>query len=205
MDVNFKLVDNAKAFVTNLFKEKLSENYLYHNYTHTEEVADTCLEIAEQSKLTDNEIEILLLAAWFHDTGYIFSADDHEEKSVQIMEEFLEGQKYNKEKISEVANLILSTEYNREPQNIIEKIIKDADLVHIGKDKFEDKGKLLRREWELLFNRKFSDLEWQKTQLDFLTDKKFYTEYARKKFGARLIKNINVEKEKVELAAKNSN
>ena len=138
MAVNFKLVDKAKTFVTKLFHEKLSENYLYHNFTHTKEVADTCLEIAEHSKLTEDEIEILLLAAWFHDTGYIYSTDDHEEKSVQVMKVFLEMENYNKDKINDVANLILSTEFEKEPQNIKEKIIKDADLVHIGKENFED-------------------------------------------------------------------
>ncbi len=204
MDVNIKLVDNAKTFVTKLFKEKLSENYLYHNYTHTKEVADTCFEIAEQSNLSNEDIEILLLAAWFHDTGYIFSTDDHEEKSVQIMKAFLESQNYNEEKINDIANLILSTENGREPQNIMEKIIKDADLAHIGRKKFEDKGKLLRREWELLFNKRYSDLEWQKIQLDFLINKKFYTNYANEKFGERLKKNILEEKGKVELAVKNS-
>ncbi len=204
MAVNFKMVDNAKDFVTKLFKEKLSENYLYHNFTHTKEVADTCLEIAEQSKLADDEIEILLLAAWFHDTGYIFSTVDHEEKSVQVMKAYLEGQNYNEEKINNISNLILSTENSREPQNIKEKIIKDADLAHIGKEKFDDKGELLRGEWELLFNRIYSDLEWQKIQLDFLNKKKFYTEYAKKKFGERLRKNILEKKGKVELALKNS-
>ncbi len=73
MAVNFELIDSTKTFVTYLFKEKLSKNYLYHNIIHTSEVVDTCLEIAEHSNLPEDEIEILLLAAWFHDTGYIFS------------------------------------------------------------------------------------------------------------------------------------
>ncbi len=120
------------------------------------------------------------------------------------MKKYLEEKNYDKEKINEIAGLILSTEYNKEPRNLNEEILKDSDLAHIGREKFEDKGKLLRREWELLFDKRFSDLEWQKTQLDFLNNRKFYTEYAKMKFGERLIKNIKDEKEKVELAIKNS-
>ena len=156
MAVNFELIDSTKTFVTYLFKEKLSKNYLYHNIIHTSEVVDTCLEIAEHSNLPEDEIEILLLAAWFHDTGYIFSPDDHEKKSAQIMKKYLEEKNYDKEKINEIAGLILSTEYNKEPRNLNEEILKDSDLAHIGREKFEDKGKLLRREWELLFDKRFS-------------------------------------------------
>ena len=199
MSVNFNLIDKVKNDVTILFNEKLSKDYLYHNITHTREVADTCLEIAKHSKLPDGEIEILLLAAWFHDTGYIFSSDDHEEKSARIMEQYLTKENYDKHKIEQIKKIILITKNNQVPKSINEKIIKDADLAHIGNENFDAKGKLLRQEWELLYRIKYSDLEWQKNQLNFIKNKKFYTEYAAKKFGERLKKNILLEKQKLML------
>ena len=198
MGVNYQLIDEVKTYVTKLFKENLSNEYIYHNYAHTKEVVETCQEIAEHSELNEDEFENLLIAAWFHDTGYIVSGEEHEEKSTKIMKDFFENKKNGQLKIDKIEKIILSTKSSVEPKNIQEKIIKDADLVHIGKEKFDDKGQLLRREWELLYNKKYSDLDWQKNQISFLSNKKFYTDYAMKKFGDKLQQNIADEKIKLE-------
>ncbi len=196
-------VEKAKKFVEGLLKERLSDKYIYHNISHTEDVAATCLEIAQHENLSNEQIEVLLLAAWFHDTGYVISSDNHEENSVKIMRDYFENENYDPQKIDKIAEVILSTRNDCEPKNIKEKIIRDADLAHIGRSKFESKGDLLRHEWQLLQNKNFSDLEWEKNQLEFLIAKKFYTDYAKEKLGKKLLENISDEKKRIEKAQEN--
>ena len=47
-------------------------------------------QIAAGYELTEQEIEILILAAWFHDIGYIEGAEAHEERSCKYAKAFLE-------------------------------------------------------------------------------------------------------------------
>ena len=78
------ILKKAEAFVTNLLTEKLSDDYTFHNLKHTQDTVETAHEIAENSELSKKEIEIIQLAAWFHDTGHTVIYDGHEEKSAEI-------------------------------------------------------------------------------------------------------------------------
>ena len=74
----------AGFFIENLFKDKLSPAFLYHNYKHTQEVVANAEILANAENLTDDEKEILLVACWFHDSGYTEDIMQHEEKVVKL-------------------------------------------------------------------------------------------------------------------------
>ena len=71
------MVKDVSEYVFNLFKEKLSPDYVYHNYTHTFETVKACKKLSSTYNLTSRDYEILMLAAWFHDTGYVETYRDH--------------------------------------------------------------------------------------------------------------------------------
>ena len=89
-----KLIEEISDYITNLFDKQLPSLFVYHNLQHTEDVAGAAGEIAENSGLDQVKREMLLIAAWFHDTGYIESIENHEEKSVEIAEKFLKKLHY---------------------------------------------------------------------------------------------------------------
>jgi predicted metal-dependent HD superfamily phosphohydrolase len=64
------LVQKAEQFVFDLFKDKLSPSYTYHNFNHTQRVVRAIGQLIATENLTAPEIEALVLAGWFHDTGY---------------------------------------------------------------------------------------------------------------------------------------
>lgn len=106
---NKNLLKTVSEYVYGLFREKLPHEYVYHDYNHTLGVVDGCKEIGEGVKLAESEMEIVIIAAWFHDTGYIFSYADHEERSAEIAENFLKEHNYPQNKIDEIKSCILST------------------------------------------------------------------------------------------------
>jgi len=77
-----KSISNADQFVLELFKEKLPNSYLYHNYNHTARVVKSTKEIVENSQINVKQKEALILAAWMHDTGYVENRDQHEDASI---------------------------------------------------------------------------------------------------------------------------
>src|SRR6185503_15961213 len=96
------LVQKASEFVFNLLRERLPANHIYHNYTHTVEVVEKTEEISEGCNLSKEDTELILLAAWFHDTGFVEIYSGHEEKSKEIAERFLRENLYPEEKIEKI-------------------------------------------------------------------------------------------------------
>ncbi len=45
--------------------------------------------ITRELKLTDKEIEWLIIAVWFHETGYSICYKNHEKESTNIAKKFL--------------------------------------------------------------------------------------------------------------------
>ncbi len=176
-----ELVIKADKFVLNLFKEKLPNTFIYHNYSHTKRVAKSTKELIENSELNVKEEEALMLSAWLHDTGYIVKFHGHEEESVKIASKFLEENNADQEIIALVTKCILATKMDSNPETEVEKIIKDADCSHLAKDYFEETSELLRQELQLLNIRNFGAGEWLAENIHMFTDKhKFNTDYALK-------------------------
>lgn len=71
------IVKKAEEFVNQLFKDNLSLDYTYHNFNHTETVVESTKLLLAAENCSAEETEIALLAAWFHDTGYIESWENH--------------------------------------------------------------------------------------------------------------------------------
>lgn len=74
------LVEKASRFVLDLFNENLPSSFLYHNYKHTQQVVENTKEISENYQINVKQKNTLLLAAWFHDTGYTQIYNGHEKK-----------------------------------------------------------------------------------------------------------------------------
>lgn len=192
------LIEQSEDFVRNLLKGKLSELYSYHNILHTSNVVNAVRKLSEKEKLDEHKKEILLVAAWFHDTGYINGVENHENESIKTAVHFLKEKGQSDVFIKEVASLILATAKEYLPKTQLEKIIKDADYIHITSLDYLSSCELLRFELKETMNLSFTDLEWAKENLNFLLYKhQFYTDYALKKWQPLKEKNIAIIQKKV--------
>ncbi|MGQ7944673.1 Pycsar system effector family protein [Flavobacterium sp. WC2509] len=192
------LVEQSEDLVSNLLKDKLSNLYSYHNLNHTLNVVGAVNKLCIKDNVEGIEKEMLLVAAWFHDTGYINGVEDHEEESVKIATNFLKEKGQSDEFITAVSKLILATSKFYVPQNQLEKIIKDADFVHITSLEYTSTCELLRFELKNTMNLSFDSLEWAKENLNFLMNKhQFYTDYALKKWQPLKEKNIEMVQKKL--------
>lgn len=193
------ILHKAKDYVEILFKDKLSSVYFYHNFIHTTYTVNKAEEIMKNTPVSNEDQEKVLLALWFHDTGYIECAQNHEEKGVEILKNFLQKENYPENYINDVSKLILATKINYEPQNLLEKIAKDADCSHFASHDYNDISDSLRKEWELTKVRCFSNDEWNAGNLDMLKNKhQYYTDYAKENWNPLKKKNIKKIEKKLE-------
>ncbi|QVY64098.1 Pycsar system effector family protein [Polaribacter sp. Q13] len=186
------LIVAAEKHVFNLLNKELDAAYVYHNITHTQNVVAYAIELAENLEVDEVSKENLQLAALFHDTGFIKGATNHEEESVKILTHFLKDKNIEAERVRVISKLILATKMGYKPDNDLERIMMDADCAHLGSKGFEDKLELLRKEWENIENKKFSDTKWITLNVDFLTQgHRYYTAYALKKWSKGKEKNLS--------------
>ncbi|QFZ54965.1 HD domain-containing protein [Oceanihabitans sp. IOP_32] len=197
------IIEKTKHFTTNLFLKKLDSKYVYHNLKHVNRVVKSTMELIDHSELDEEQREVLILTAWLHDIGFTKGHENHEEESSKIASNFLKKEGYPEEKIKKVTDCILATKRGYTPQNILEKIIRDADCSHFGKTNFAETSEYLRQELALLNIASYSKKEWDQINIDMLTtEHRFYTEYAKtnwnkvkKKNLKKLIKQKNLKKE----------
>jgi Pycsar effector protein len=131
-----------------------------------------------------------MLAAWFHDIGFIEIDEGHEEKSKEIADRFLKENLYPEDKIEKILHCIDATKYPQQPKNLLEYVICDADLAGIASKKYFEKANFLRREIELVKGTTVSDKEWYNSEIKFLTNHKFQTQYAHLNFDKRKNKHV---------------
>lgn len=165
-----ELIEKAELYVLNFLNKNLNKNYIYHNISHTQRVVGKTNEICESIEVSEEDKNKVLIAAWFHDIGFIHGAEDHEEESVKIATKWLKENKVSDEDIEVISNIILATKMGATPNSLLEKIIIDADCAHLASKKFFDYAALLRKEWELTGAKKFSDEGWIKENIHFFTD-----------------------------------
>lgn len=184
------IVKDANEYAFELMKHKLPPKYVYHNFNHLNQTVEAAIEIGTGCNLTDDEMEIVCIAGWLHDLGIIQKSDGHEEISAQIAREFLATKKYPNEKIEKVAGCILATQMPQNPRSLLEEVLCDADISHLGRKSFWDTSNLLRIELERVKNEVYDDISWMKFQIDFLTNHKFHTQFAHLKLNNQKYKNI---------------
>ena len=186
------LVSKAELYVVELFKTKLPSTYSFHNFDHTKRVVDAVKLLAETEALSDKDTEILQVAAWFHDVGYCQSCSTHESVGMDVAEDFMKKEGCEEQCIAMVRRLINATSLNYVPQDLYEKIIKDADSSHLGSEDFFEITEKLREECKNAHNLKFSKLDWANGNLAFLENHRYYTNYAKENW--EVVKAQNLQK-----------
>ncbi|WP_299273127.1 Pycsar system effector family protein [uncultured Psychroserpens sp.] len=184
------LVLEAEKYVVGFLNENLDPKFVYHNLAHTQRVVSKVKELTESSNLSEDEKHILVIAAWFHDTGFTKTIEGHEKESVQIADHFLKSKEVEATTIELISNIILATQMGYEPKNQLESIIRDADCAHVSSKNYDEFASLLRKEWELTQDKFISKPNWVNDNISFLTNHTFYTDIAASKWEKRKGKNL---------------
>jgi predicted metal-dependent HD superfamily phosphohydrolase len=169
---------DLKAAILNKLNKELPKQYYYHSFDHTVDMHDAAARIADYENISADDKEFVLVAALFHDAGFIINRDEHEMHSCNIAKEMLSAFNYSLDEIETVCHIIMATKMPVSPKNKLEEIICDADLDYLGRDDFKEIGDLLFRELKeggALHERE----EWNQIQIRFLTNHRYFTSFGK--------------------------
>ena len=163
---------------------------LFHDWAHTNRVRKAARQLSKEFELSKSDRLDIELAAIFHDTGFIESYEDHETASQRIAEEYLRARNFPEARINRVLELIDSTRASHEPQTLAERILRDADISHIGEKGYRARAERLRQERNRFLGKDMDVAEWHRLNARFLETREFHTPEAERIWGNRKRKNL---------------
>lgn len=177
-------------------RKELPPHVVYHSTEHVRDVICAVQEIAGAEGIQGEELTLLKTAALLHDTGFLFSAEHHEERSCELAAEYLPHYGYSGAAIGKIKGMILATRIPQRPQTRLEKILADADLDYLGRDDFFTVGNRLFR--ELLHSGVVkNENEWNALQEKFLEAHTYFTETSKKNRAEKKAENLLAIKSKL--------
>ncbi len=169
---------DIQEIILDKLEKELPRHLFYHNVKHTVDVVTEVELIGWGEGVSDEDILLLKTAALFHDSGHIVNYDNHEFYGTQLANEYLPKFNYNTDQINRICELIMATKLPPKPKNLLEKIICDADLDYLGRADFIPVSNTLYK--ELKDQNKIGSLkEWNKRQLDFISEHQYFTKTAQ--------------------------
>lgn len=189
MTSHAQLLLETEQYITGYFAKHISPEYVFHDLEHTVQTVAAARTIGEGFQLGEHEMRLLLLATWFHDTGYSEGPKDHEERSCNNADHFLRG-KIPDSDLDTVIALIRATKVPQQPHTVLEQIICDADLSHLGMETYWDRTGKFRQELILARKTVMSEQDWVDFELNFMLNHSYHTAVANDLFNKRKAKHI---------------
>ncbi len=168
----------AIEYILNRLAEDLPAHLTYHGHHHTIDVLEATERIARSEKVTKEDLDLLLVAAAYHDCGFLYGHKNHEEKGCEIARECLPEFGFGEAEIDRICKMIMATKVPQNPTNHLSQILCDADLDYLGRDDFEPIATSLFEELNEL--KIIANIEtWNKIQLGFLQEHYYHTNYGK--------------------------
>jgi hypothetical protein len=187
------VIESARVYVESIIDENQQSGLEYHNSEHTKSVVRVALEIANSEKeFSYRSKENLELAALFHDVAYFKGRKNHEENGVEMAHVFLKDYDVDQEQLQDIERIILATKLPHSPTDLVEQIIQDADMSHLGRSDYLETTFITLKK-EMMGDSDGSDkMNWIEICISFLETHDYQTKYAIEHF--RPIKKQNLIK-----------
>lgn len=169
-----------RSFILNKLSVELSKELIYHSVEHTLRVEAAAMKYAGLENLNEHETLLIRTAALFHDAGFIERYEHNEELGAILFEKNAQVFGFNEADMRMVSDIILSTSYAAVPKNVLEAIMRDADLDYLGTADYHRTAQSLFDEMAK-FGLSHTPQKTLEIQLDYLKNRHtYYTDSAKK-------------------------
>lgn len=186
------LLGKVEEYVIRYTQEHEQPNLSYHNLDHLRRVAAFASDIAQHYQLPKNEYFAVMVSAWFHDLGYFVDnhSKGHEERGTKIAIDFLKAQQVEDSIVAQVRACILATQMPQRPSTLLEQIVCDADLSHLGSKDFATYDKLLHDEIEEVTGIEIGKKTWRNGTIKLFETHHYHTDYCQQVLESQKQKNL---------------
>ncbi len=171
----------SEQVIKQIFSElstKLQPKLTYHSLSHTSMVMRDAKFLAHKLHVNDQDIELMLIAICFHDYGFIWSSENHEERGCLEARNLLPRVGFKDEEITIICGMIMATKIPQTPKTLLEQIVCDADLFYLGTPYYFQISNLFEAELTNLGILK-DYAKWLHIQIRFLENHNYHTTIAK--------------------------
>lgn len=197
MKISNAIVAEAERFASDILRNEIPEGYTYHTLDHTLEVVKNAIYIGSKENLSEDEMNMLVVAAWFHDVGYVNKYAGHETESAAMADKFLEQHDVDKSIRDIVVDCILSTTFPQQAKTKIAEVLCDADFIHLGQSSYFDQARKLYQEQKSAGVAALSKIDFEKESIKVFEQHQYFTNYCRDSLTETKQKNLERIKEKI--------
>lgn len=172
-------IEGAIQHAHERLRAELPTTLYYHSLAHTrDDVLPAAERFATLSAVSGLRLQLLRVAAWYHDIGFVHQRSDHETIGAQIASESLPLFGFQAQHIRQIVGMIQATKLPQTPHTLLEQLLADADLDVLGRDDFSVRNQALRAELAHV-GTTFADIQWYGQQYAFLHRHQYWTHAAR--------------------------
>jgi len=191
------LIKEVEKYITDLLEKELPKEIVFHNLDHARMVADSTEYIGTEVGLNEDDLNIAIICAWFHDTGFTVNPLNHEIESVKIATEFLKSHSVSEVIIEHVEKVILATAMPQNPKDEVAKVVCDADLRHLSQKNYLQMIDDLRIEWNNTYENGWKRRKFLNMSEKFFKTHHYHTEFAKEFLNPGKQKNFELLKKEI--------
>jgi len=184
------LIKEAKSYVKELFLKHKNELLLFHNLSYINKTVDYANQICDMEKVSREERENILVAAWLFSTGYLFDYIDYRKQSIRVANEFLRDNLIDAQKSESILMIVETVLHNKQHENICGEILYDASEFYVAIDEFLLWVKYHRQERNYFLKPKLTKRSFWQTVENYLHEHEFCTASGKSLFAAEKDKNL---------------
>lgn len=174
-----------------MLSENLPNYLTYHCLEHTLYVLDRAIYIGKKEDVSEKDMQLLKIAALYHDMGFINTNIEHEQEGCEIARATLKKYPLSVSELNSICGMIKATKIPQNPQNHLESILADADLEYLGTKHFQEGSDRLFTELKH-FNPALTTKQWSSIQKEFLTNHQYHTDFCKRYKKHRKNKNMEM-------------
>ncbi len=193
------IIKKVETYVKQLFEERKQYQYSYHNQNHTLSVVRQAIKIGKCCRFTPHEMFVLVISAWFHDVGYLYTTASHEEKGKLIAMEFLASFDIERETLVAISECIDATHFPQKPTSKISYALCDADLFHLSEDDFFEKSLKMKMEINELYNKDMDLLTYWEVTYELFMMHTYHSPYGKKVLARGKERNCLKLRERIDM------
>lgn len=185
-----EVLKKSRELVQECIAQHSTIDLAYHNMDHIERVVKAADKLADKAQLPDEERELLLLAALYHDVGFGVDPADHEQISAGIAAECLKKLDLPSDKVNRVQELILATDMNWKGDDHLSLLLRDADMSGLADRNYLMIAEGLRRERVDITGEDINRSDWMSQNISFLKGHTWQTKEGKSLFKKGKKKNL---------------
>lgn len=187
------ILEKAPDFVAAQFSRTGTDPSNVYGLAHTQALVARTEEIGKACKLQEEEMRLVLLAAWLHDLSYIPEAAPAGRNPLLPLTDFLQLNGLSEEEVDKVQRCVAASHFPQHPLDAMEEVLCDAVASFMAAPDYVAQAE---KQANANTGKKSDAYDWIDSQRTLLKKHAFFTKYAKRTFSDGKEANMKLLKKK---------